>query len=78
MNIYIVAFIRNNKIETVVKLTKSKNLAQVVFCNQVNEVKGQAEAELFIKDFSDGNLDDNVTFKVNEELNLQMDEFEIE
>ncbi|KKN67726.1 hypothetical protein LCGC14_0458740 [marine sediment metagenome] len=78
MKIYLVAFIRENKIDSVMKLTKSKTAAQQALIHHTEKSTDTNEAGLLIDYFSDGILDENATVNINDELNLQMVEFEIE
>ena len=78
MRIYLVAFISGNKIDSVMKLTKSKNLAQSAFIHNAKEVSGSKNAMQLIEDFSNGILDDNATLFIDNSTNLQMIEFDIE
>lgn len=61
MNIHLVAFLRNGRIETVVKLTKSLHLAQLAFLDAVNKCNNDDAKE--ISDlFGDLTLEDNVHY----------------
>jgi hypothetical protein len=72
MDIHIVAFCRDNKIETVVKFTRSLHLAQLALLDAVENSLGNEAAMRLHKDFSDGALTDDCTINVNDELNLQL------
>ena len=74
--IYIVVYMRGNKIETVVRLTKCLSLAQCCMLDEMVRCLGKKEAGLLLADFSNKTIMQNVTVKINDDLNLQMFEFE--
>jgi uncharacterized protein HemY len=69
MKIYQVAYIRDGRIESVVKLTKSLNAAQLTFVSEVEQIDKE-EARRLIRDFAHKDLEDNVTLLANDELGV--------
>lgn len=68
MKLYLVAFIRNHSIETVVKLTKSITTAQLALINTIKncEIDNSSEyAKEILADFSSGLLSSNVNIFID-------------
>jgi isochorismate hydrolase len=77
MKAYLVTAVRNNRVEMVVTITKVKEKAQEAFINTVYTMKGKEEANLLLKDFSDGILDDEGIVRITPELNIHITTFDL-
>lgn len=73
MKLYMVAFVRDNAVETIIKMTKNLNIAQYSALHAVGSSSaGKMEAEALLKDFADKRLTDNFVIKIDDDLNLQL------
>jgi hypothetical protein len=64
VQLYLVAYVRDGGIESVVQVTRSLRLAQSVLLSELGKCDPE-EAKLVLKDFSDGTLTDNVRILLN-------------
>lgn len=72
MKIYLVMMNRNNKVETLIKITKSLGMAQLTVLSTLQQAGYSDWCNDIVKDFSDKTLTDDVTIYLSDELYLQL------
>lgn len=74
MMIYMVALIRDNKIESIEKITKSQHLAHIAFLGTAKKFAPDKKKLLndLLDLFAEEELTDNALANLSEDLNLQL------